>query len=341
MRETARNLYSRLRTRLPDGLKRNVTRGLFRLGIKPTVNRKAKSVLEKAIVVFSFDFELSWAWRYAIGSIDFLEIGRRERKNVPRLLGLLDQYRIPATWATIGHLFLNGCHKEPGMNPHPEVMRPGHFKNRAWNFESGDWFDCDPCSDVEHAPEWYAPDLIEQILKSEAGHEIACHTFSHIDFSDQNCPPELADSEIRECLRVAQNFNLELRSMVFPARTYGNFEVLRRRGFICYRKQTAFDIDFPVVDPYGLVAVPETAMLDRDPPGWSKKAYLGAVRKYLASAISRRAVCHFWCHPSMDEWYLEHVFPEVLRVVSDEASRARIQIMTMKNLALHCKNCLV
>jgi hypothetical protein len=62
------------------------------------------------LVVFSADFEMAWAFRYSKTlASKAVEIGLKERENVPTLLDLFDKYQIPATWATVGHLFLNEC----------------------------------------------------------------------------------------------------------------------------------------------------------------------------------------------------------------------------------------
>ena len=333
MKKVGKEIYSQLRACLPNTLRGTLTKALYDLGLKPTVNKEAKSFLKKGIVVFSGDFELSWAWRYAKGSVNYLEKGRLERKNVPEILELLDFYHIPATWATVGHLFLNECIREDLRLPHPDMLRPAYFMNDVWQFNDGDWYDHDPCSNPENAPEWYAPDLIGKILQSKVKHEIACHTFSHIDFSARNCPSELADSEIRKCLQVAQRFYVNLESMVFPGNTFGNFDVLEKWGFICYRQQTAFDIDLPKKDKYGLVIIPDGGMLDKDPYGWSDDFHIKAARKCVEQAIKHRLVCHFWFHPSMDEQYLHKIFPAILKYVSEQAQKKRIDIMTMKDLA--------
>ena len=88
--------------------------------------------------------------------------------------------------------------REHGM-AHPGMLRPPYFENEFWRYRSGDWYEHDPCSSVEQAPEWYAPDLIRDILSAKVKHEIACHTFSHIDCSDKHCPPELMEAELAEC----------------------------------------------------------------------------------------------------------------------------------------------
>src|SRR5262245_33022997 len=61
-----------------------------------------------AAVCISTDFEMSWAWRGSGQKTAELR-GKTERRNVPLLLGLLDKYSIPITWATVGHLFLESC----------------------------------------------------------------------------------------------------------------------------------------------------------------------------------------------------------------------------------------
>ena len=40
----------------------------------------------------------------------------------------------------------------------------------------------DPCTNVINDPAWYASDLVDKIIKADVNHEIACHTFSHLDF---------------------------------------------------------------------------------------------------------------------------------------------------------------
>ena len=140
---------------------------------------------------------------------------------------MFEDFCIPITWATVGHLFLSECKKED----HNRMRRIPYFENRNWAYNSGDWFDCDPYTNWEKAKAWYAPDLIEKILKSKVNHEIGCHTFSHIDFSDKNCSPEVAEDEIKSCIEAAKKWGIELRSIVFPGGTYGNIEIIKKYGY--------------------------------------------------------------------------------------------------------------
>lgn len=311
-----------------------LTAFLYDLKIKPTINRKAKSPFSKGIIVLSADFEMAWAFRFSKtrGKIAD-QMGLRERKNVPKLLALFEKYNIPVTWATVGHLFLESCKKEPGSLAHKEMLRPSFFINRNWNFTNGDWYQHDPCSNYTESPGWYAPDLIEQIISSPTNHEVGCHTFSHIDCTDNNCTPDLFYAEINECINQANRKGIQLKSMVFPGGTYGNFPVLKNLGFSCYRMATKFDINIPTIDKYGLVQIPSSHSLDKSSYNWPAKKYIKIANSFVIKASKRKMVAHLWFHPSMDEWYLNEVLPEVLANIRKMADNGKLEILTMDQIA--------
>jgi peptidoglycan/xylan/chitin deacetylase (PgdA/CDA1 family) len=328
------NIYSRFRNTLGNKNKGRLSKILINFGLKPKVNRKVLSPFEKGIVIFSADFEMAWAFRFSkLKASCAIELGNKERLNVPVILKLLDKHKIPITWATVGHLFLRECRHNLAGFAHTEMKRPGFFENDNWVFKSGDWYQHDPCSDYEHTPAWYAPDLVNQIINAEVKHEIGCHTFSHLDFTYQNCNPELAASELNKCIELADKIGIELKSMVFPGGTAGNFETLREKGFTCYRKPMKYHIDLPYLDKYGLVVLPSSINLDKDQYGWSADYHLKLIKKYIEIASKYRLVCHFWFHPSMDEWYLEKVFPRVLEMINGFKSNRNIDVLSMCEVA--------
>jgi len=334
IRKTLRKSYGIIRNKLPLFLRGKITHNLYTSGIKPTVNKTAKSLLKRGVVVLSADFEMAWAYRYSKSkSHEAIKLGLHELELVPLLLDLFEQYNIPVTWATVGHLFLERCERNSEGIAHAEMPRPDYFENRNWKFTNGDWYQHDPCSDHKSDPAWYAPELIDRIIESSVMHEIGCHTFSHIDFTYKNCPPELAEAEIQKCKEIANLKNLELKSMIFPGGTLGNFEVLKKNGFICYRKPMSYDIDLPVIDYHGLVAIPSSFGLDRDPYGWSKDFHLAILKNYINRAAQNKLVCHFWFHPSMDKWYLQYIMPSLLKMVAKYRDSGKIQVMTMGELA--------
>ncbi|MCJ7483458.1 MAG: polysaccharide deacetylase family protein [Thermodesulfovibrionales bacterium] len=318
---------------MPPMVRGASTRMLHYCRFKPTVNKKASGYFAKGTVVFSADFEMAWAYRYSKTIADFEAMARREREQVPKLLTLFADLDIPVTWATVGHLFLKECSKNKSGLTHDEMTRPPHFSNEHWRFDHGDWYQHDPGTDLLENPEWYAPDLIRMIKDAHQRNEIACHTFSHIDFSYKNCPKELALAELSVCKRLAAESGCELTSMVFPGGTAGNYESLKELGFTCYRKKAPFDIDVPKIDKLGLVSIPSGLGLDRDAYGWSADFHIRKFRKILEYASKNRQLCSFWFHPSMDPWYFENVMPKILQIVNERVRSGDLLVQTMSELA--------
>src|SRR5579872_4911377 len=113
-------------------------------------------VSQKATFTVSIDFELMWGTAdrpYAEKMRGLCETERRE--VVDRLLGLLAEYQINATWGIVGHLFLRD--REKANAPGGAVARKG--------------------------PEslYYGSDLVERVKRCPVEQEIGSHTFFHIE----------------------------------------------------------------------------------------------------------------------------------------------------------------
>lgn len=328
------NVYGKIRTLLPKQVKGFLTKLLYLSGVKPLVNDKHNDLLDKGTVVFSADFELAWAFRFSKKSSNIAEKkGLIERNNFGSIVELFNKYKIPVTWATVGHLFLDNCKKGKEGVAHEDMPRPFFFENRNWSYMKGDWYEHDPCTENSKDSVWYAPDLISRIISSPIKHEIGCHTFSHIDCTYENCTKELMIAEVDKCVQLAAKLNLKLESFVFPGGTKGNLEVLMDRGFICYRQPMKNHIDYPYIDAHGLVAIPSSFCLDRDPYNWTVDFHKKIIDSYINRVINSKQVCHFWFHPSMEPWYLENILPYVLESIASAAQKGNIQILTMGSLA--------
>ena len=170
--------------------------------------------------VFSLDTELVWG-SFDVGGLErYREQYLETRKQIRRLLGLLDRYRIPATWAFVGHLLLDHCERRGGTT-HEDVLRPRH----AWFDE--DWHALDPGTDVYRDPLWYGSDILKAVLAAETLHEIASHTFSHVIVGDAACTREIARSQLLKCRELHERWGLELKSVVFPRNRVAHLDVLR------------------------------------------------------------------------------------------------------------------
>lgn len=178
------------------------------------------SSLPRGVFTLSLDFELIWGTLDLFGPGRFRPACELEREVIiDRLLDILVEFEVPATWCVVGHLFLDRCD-----GGHREIVGPGP-----------NWFAHDPGTDITRDPIFYGRDLLERIRECPVQQEIGSHSFSHVIFSEENCPRETAVSEIAACVRVATEQGLDLRSFVFPRNLVGHLDVLTEYGFTSYR----------------------------------------------------------------------------------------------------------
>ncbi len=283
----------------------------------------------EAVVIFSADFELAWAWRYTKSSPDplkkTLDKARTERENMPLILDLCDRYKIPVTWLTVGHLFLDSCTPE-GMVHHASMPRPGQFENDWWRFGGKDWYEYDPGSDYKANPLWYAPDLVKNILGSPVEHEVGCHTFSHIDCREEVCTTELFDAELRASLEAASRHGIaSMESFVHPGHTIGHLDDLYRHGYTNFRTDYRNTLGFPVHHPSGLWEF-STSLEFEYVQGWSEKMQLERFLRTFRRALKNHSMAYTWFHPSMNPYMVQKVMPKVFEWLDEH--RNRIWIVT-------------
>jgi peptidoglycan/xylan/chitin deacetylase (PgdA/CDA1 family) len=174
------------------------------------------------------DLELAWGWVATGRHRQTIDRLTRGREAMSRVLDLFDRFGTPATWATVGHLFLSACDRQDGR-PHPEITRPEY----GWRGE--DWYRDDPASALPDAPLWYGPDLLADVRSRAVGHEIGSHSFSHIVFGDPGCSRDAAAADVAAAVDAAAGTGVTLRSFVFPRHSPGHIDVLRDHGFSVYR----------------------------------------------------------------------------------------------------------
>jgi peptidoglycan/xylan/chitin deacetylase (PgdA/CDA1 family) len=181
------------------------------------------TALDRGVFTLSLDFELIW------GTLDrgvetYREACEREHEFVvDRLLALLAEFEISATWCTLGHLFLDSCAPQDGRK-HPEIVPPRR-----------DWFDQDPGTTEASDPIFYGKSLVDRVLACEVPQEVGCHSFSHPIFDDPGCSRETARTELAECVRLAGERGLVMQSFAFPRNRVGHLDVLPEYGFSVYR----------------------------------------------------------------------------------------------------------
>lgn len=301
-------------------------------------------VLERAAFVVSIDTEMSWGLVHR-PDVDYRY--DRERDDLRRLLGLFDQYRVPATWAIVGHLMLDSCRPVDGVK-HPEIVRPDY----DW-FE-GDWFDGDPCSDHGAAPTWYAPDLVAEIQAADTRHEIGSHGFSHLIVGDPGCSRDTFSSELRAAVAAAEAKGITLRSLIYPRNQLGHQEVLDEHGIIAYRGRRpsreagnpwqrlvdlAFGSERTTVHPIQEGSrwnLPATIMFDvaSRPRTW--RLWIRQVERRLDQAVANRSLFHLWFHPDNLRDQTEAAFEaleHLCRAAAARRDRGDLDLVTMSALA--------
>jgi peptidoglycan/xylan/chitin deacetylase (PgdA/CDA1 family) len=171
---------------------------------------------------------MAWGWVATGRHQQAADRLMRGREAMSRVLDLFDRFGTPATWATVGHLFLSSCKRGDGR-PHTEITRPEY----AWRGD--DWYRDDPASTLADEPLWYGADVLADVRSRAVAHEIGSHSFSHILFGDPGCSRAAAASDVGAAVDAAAQTGLTLRSFVFPQHSPGHVDVLRDHGFSVYR----------------------------------------------------------------------------------------------------------
>jgi peptidoglycan/xylan/chitin deacetylase (PgdA/CDA1 family) len=278
----------------------------------------------------SADFEMGWGWR-SRGRDGAQQMGERERRHVPLIVRLLEEYAIPVTWATIGHLFLESCTRSPAGLAHPTMPRP--LKDGTWN---GDWYWPDPCSNVRDAPAWYGPDLIRQIVDAPASHEIGTHSFSHINFQAQYSSPEVVLGELDACHGLMRPLGLRPRTLIFPRHQaeYAYLPLLADAGVTVVRhRDKKVRLSYPERTSSGVYRIYESMNL-RIARHYD---YLDKVKLFISKAMERHAAYSLWFHPSDPSEWFDPQLRAILQYMAAERRRGGLWITTMQALAAYCE----
>jgi len=317
------------------------------------------SIRRKGILTISLDLELIWGALDLDGPGRFRKACEIERSVViDRLLDLLVEFDISATWCVLGHLFLDRCQAEDGLK-HPEIIRPSHSWYRY------DWFRHDPGGDERSEPLFFGRSLVEKIKSCPVPQEIGCHSFSHVVFGDSGCSREAAESEIAECVRLGRQMGIELRSFAFPRNQVGHLDVLADYGFNCYRgpdptwydkpgipgplKRLAHLLDVfaaarpPLVDcepaEFGLWNIPGSMIYF---PSHGIRRFVPMSRrvkravKGLNAAARQGRIFHLWFHPTNLADQTEKMFGglrSILRHAEALREQGRLEILPMCAIA--------
>jgi hypothetical protein len=314
-----------------------------------------KAILAKGIFVLSLDVELCWG---AVDKPDKLISNRRyyeqARDCIDKILALLEKYNISATWAVVGHLFLQECNVINGQK-HIDIPRS------TYPWYSKDWFEESPCTFHKEEPLWYGQDIIKKIINCQVHQEIACHSFAHILYGHKNTKRATIQSDLSNCVCEAEKFDLKLRSFVFPRNSEGYVDELSNFGFeayrgvapswyeklskkirkICHILDQVLIISPPVGLPeynQGLYNIP-ASMFYLPMNGFRKLIpvtfRIHKARKGIRRAIRDKKIFHLWFHPfniATNQKKLLYGLEEIFKEVQAGLENGKLETKSMEEI---------
>ncbi len=311
-------------------------------------------MLSKGKFTISIDTELAWGTFDHGGHQTFKKAYQEERDCVDQLLSLFKKYNVSATWAVVGHLFLDHCDGQ-----HADLKRPKY----VWYKK--DWFYSDPGTNIEKDPIWYGKDIVEKIRDAVPEQDIGSHSFSHLVFSDKGTSRATADSDLKKCVDLASDCGVSLKSFVFPRNAEGYLDVLSKHGFKVFRRNPDMNgaigskpsllkrfwflmVDMLPISPsvyepewngrYQLAVIPASMQFRYGygaacwiPPG---VRFLKA-KQGLKRAIQQGKVFHLWFHPFNFVWKKKKLlreFEAILRFASEMREQQKLEILSMADM---------
>lgn len=277
--------------------------------------------------ILSLDTEIAWGTDPQF-RLRYAHCFDNYRALLRRLLDLLDQYHIPATWALVGQLML------PADDVQADVMQP---------------------------PEWFhAPYVLDWIRSAKTAHEVGTHTFSHIYTDDPATTHAVWEAELEQCAALHRQLGLTLRSLVYPRNQIKYVDTLAKVGIIVYRGvegnrererrgiahllHRALALPPPTYDPAALrvgkrlVNLPASQFLlaydgmrGRIPTASRvQQAKIGIER-----AVARGEVYHLWFHPFNlgTSARMFEALEQILREAAQRREHGQLQVLTMEQAA--------
>jgi peptidoglycan/xylan/chitin deacetylase (PgdA/CDA1 family) len=253
-----------------------------------------------------------------------------ERAICAALIDLFDRHQIPATWAVVAAL----------LDEASAAARPG----------------AKAC--------WFAPDIVERLLRNTAGHEIGTHSGRHIYFDRASAEEARADLEFAREVNRAHGLGFD--SFVFPRGAAGHLDVVAAAGIKVYNSADVGWVDgarrlgrragqianfadkiLPVppapAQPErrgALIHIPKSMLLMAR-NGLRRFVLPPVTRAKLAAGLRRAQASdgtfHLWFHPSNFYYRVEEQLATLdwfLGHAAREAARGRIDLRTMGSYAL-------
>jgi peptidoglycan/xylan/chitin deacetylase (PgdA/CDA1 family) len=188
------------------------------------------ALVKKGYFVISLDFELHWGVRDKKTIQEYGENILGVRKAIPGMLDLFDKFDVNVSFATVGLLFHNNKRQLLSNLPQQKV----NYKNKQLSPYSGY---IDSIGENEREDPYHYADELIRCIQSYNRHEICCHTFSHYYCLEDGQTAADFEADLKACQKVAAQYGLELKSLVFPRNQYNPdyLKICVENGIIAYR----------------------------------------------------------------------------------------------------------
>lgn len=185
--------------------------------------------MSKGALIISLDFELYWGMKRKVSLNDYKNNLLAVRSIIPSFLKLFDEYKIHATWATVGFLFFDT--RNDLIKGLPAKL-PAYLNKKLLPYDDINDIGLNEKEDPFH----YAPSLIK-LITSYHNQEIATHTFSHHYCLEEGQNKDTFRHDLKSALEVAKKYNLNIESIVFPGNEVNNqyLSICREMGIRAYR----------------------------------------------------------------------------------------------------------
>ncbi|MBT3511008.1 MAG: hypothetical protein HN472_15875, partial [Nitrospina sp.] len=273
--------------------------------------------MQKGLFTVSVDLELAWGICDQILDDDARRALSKERQIVKRLLNLMEEYEIRASWGVVGHLLQS---ESPWKNGtfHPEIPRPMLMG------EARDWF-FQVARDTSD-PLWYGRDLINMIKSCSPEQEIGSHSFCHVIYDEEAANQAAIMADIRLAKEIHAVNDLPFDFFIFPRNVMGFKDILAKNGIKVYRgHEERWYESLPCKSAHRLLNLayyllsitPPTVKAKRDEHGLinipASMLFIGRAglrglipNKNLAQmaiagidlAVKKKEIFHLWFHPS-------------------------------------------
>lgn len=295
-------------------------------------------------MIISLDCEGKWGMADHIGPEHHIITENNLNKAYIKLVNLLREYDIKATFAFVSAFILNENDRKNFEYFFQDVEYRGE-----------NWLRCYRDAQLSgNLDGWFCPQAFE--LAAANGHEIASHGFMHLPFDDPNSNLEDISRELEGVRAVSEAKGVSPTTFIFPRNTVGHLSYLRNNGFIGYRtrlnvagrlQSLAREMNIleksqvvsKVTD--GLVPIPAGHFLN-----WRhglrrfipKSVTVSRWKSILNDAASTDSVAHLWLHPHnlISAPSTADTLQAVLAYAAKLRNAGLINIQTQHEYAVNC-----